>query len=181
MVKLMENGRYYAFISWEQRQKAEINGIDYMNLFNRVYTLGWDVEKAITTPIRRRPTRGEQYGQETLDNLKKYNIKYNTFISRIRHGWDIKEACTTPPLSGIQRGKRMTEKFEKKGYKGGLKKEHFEIAKKNGIEKLTVYNRVSNLRWDIERAITEPLNLEKCGYYTKLRNKQLARMKELEG
>lgn len=34
----------------------------------------------------------------------------------------------------------------------------FEIAKKNGISRNNVRNRVENLFWDIERAITEPVN-----------------------
>ena len=177
MAKLLENGRYYAFISNEQREQAEKNGIDYVNLLNRVHQLGWDVERAISTPIMKRPTRGEQYGQEILDNLEKNNIKYHTFISRIRLGWDKLEASTTPIMSGKERGARYTRKCEEKGYKGGLKKEHFEIAKANGISKITVYNRVSGLKWSIERAITEPLNHHKSGYYTKLRNKQLAKLK----
>lgn len=33
--------------------------------------------------------------------------------------------------------------------------EHYDIAKQNGIKELTVYNRVNNLGWSIQRAITE--------------------------
>lgn len=33
--------------------------------------------------------------------------------------------------------------------------EHYTIAKQNGIKELTVHNRVNNLGWSVERAITE--------------------------
>lgn len=38
-----------------------------------------------------------------------------------------------------------------------ITKEHYEIAKKNGIGKHNVWQRVNEYFWSIERAITEPV------------------------
>ncbi len=162
---------YRTGITYKDLEIAEENGISESNVKNRVYTLGWDVDKAITTPVYRKGTLKEIYGEEVCDNLKKNCILKETFYSRLRIGWSVKDASTIPPLTPKQRGKRMVEKYEKRGYKGGLLKEHFDIAKSNGISKLTVYNRVNTLRWDIEKAITEPVDHARSGYLTKLKAK----------
>lgn len=164
--------RYY--IEEKDFIKAEENGIDRVNVQNRVYGNGWAVDKAITTPLRKRKNGESIYTKEVLRNLEKYGLSKEVFYARRRKGWTIKEASTTPLLTAKEIGARRKAKLGIEGYKGGLTQYHFDKALEIGLSKQTVYNRVNSLNWSIERAISEPLNLQKCGYYTKLRNKQKA-------
>ncbi len=41
-----------------------------------------------------------------------------------------------------------------------ITEEHYKIAEQNGIDRNNVYQRVWTLDWDIDRAITKPLNAE---------------------
>ncbi|HSH26050.1 MAG TPA: hypothetical protein VLA13_11040 [Massilibacterium sp.] len=50
------------------------------------------------------------------------------------------------------------------------KKEHFKIAKKNGIGEMTVYSRVNN-GWSIEEAITRKVQKKKNGKWLELARK----------
>lgn len=67
--------------------------------------------------------------------------------------------------------------FEYLGYK--LFKEEVNIAKSNNIPISIVKNRINNLGWDIERAISEPVN--KNGNYSKLYTTEQKEIAEKNG
>lgn len=61
----------------------------YDTIHNRIYSLGWDVDKAIETP--------SQQEKSLMSKCKEHNIKYNTVLTRIhRYGWDEEKALNTP-------------------------------------------------------------------------------------
>ena len=71
---------------------------------------------------------------------KANKISSGTFRQRRAKGATPKEAATTPLLNK----------------KSGLTKEHYQIAKKNGIPPGLAYQRYEVLFWSIEDAITAP-------------------------
>lgn len=82
------------FITEEQYKIAEKNNINRNVAFKRVYYLNWSIEKAITTPIRRKITT------QQLIIAKKNGITAKCVSVRVNiHGWDIEKAITTPMVS----------------------------------------------------------------------------------
>lgn len=153
--------RYY-YLTDEDRAIAEANGIKRTTLLERIYSLGWSIEKAITTPPKNRPF---VIDEETAKLLKKNGIKEITFKNRVkRYGWSIEKARTTPTLeiSEICTMKKPPL----------VSREQYIIAESNGISRSTVYHRVSIRGWNIEKAITTPpLSKNQIKYGKKLRER----------
>ena len=80
------------------KKLCESLGIPYDCTHNRIYNLGWSVEKAITTPSQRETSLAKK--------CREHGIKYDTVLARMyRYGWDEEKALTTP-----LRNQRKTEK-----------------------------------------------------------------------
>ncbi|WP_416808668.1 hypothetical protein [Bacillus thuringiensis] len=110
--------RYYGpVITDEDYEKAAKNGIGKSNVYQRVNVYGWELERAITVPIRKRKGRINA-GMITL--AERNGISMPTLFKRIKNGMDPYEAATKP-----------------KGYAA-----HLELARKNGIKDVTFYQRV---------------------------------------
>ncbi len=71
---------------------AESNGISKNTLKHRISQLGWEIEKAITTPII---IKKNKY----LDQARKNGINENTYYSRIEQGWSKEDASTIKTMS----------------------------------------------------------------------------------
>lgn len=122
---------------------AEANGISKDNAYQRVYTYGWDVEKAITEPLKRQIDIKSQW--EKYKDASK--VAKSTFYGRLAKGWESEKAALTPPI---------LNKSEDKYPDSKIKAEHIKIAEANGITRNTLISRVHTYKWDIERATTEP-------------------------
>ncbi|WP_144513656.1 hypothetical protein [Bacillus mycoides] len=111
--------KYYGPVITEgDYEKASKNGISKSNVYQRVNEYGWEVERAITVPIRNR--KGEiSAGMITL--AERNGISKPTYYKRIKTGMDPYEAATKP-----------------KGYAA-----HLELARKNGIKDATFYQRIT--------------------------------------
>jgi hypothetical protein len=108
---------YEPVITYEDYEKAAKNGINKSNVYQRVVEYGWNLERAITVPVRRR--KGEiNAGMITI--AERNGISKPTFFKRVKSGMDPYEAATKP-----------------KGYEAYL-----ELARKNGIKDVTFYQRV---------------------------------------
>lgn len=84
---------YSWYISPEEYNQAEKNGICRSTLEDRIRQRGWSKTKAINTPVR----GYETWSPELIESLKENNIPFSTFTSRIYSlGWDRKKASTTP-------------------------------------------------------------------------------------
>ena len=121
-------------ISSEQYQIAESNGIGRKTLHTRVYSNDWEIERAITQPVRKEPS----IWHEWKDVAK---VNRAAFYVRISRGMTPEEAALTPP------GRRN---------KGKLTKADYERAAANGIAKGTLEGRVYVFKWDVERGVTQP-------------------------
>ena len=130
----MNMGENYYYITPEHIEIAEKNGISYETLKERVYRLGWHVDKAATKPLRRKiivPDELMKIADEI--GIEKYNIG-----NRLRQGWRIEEACTKP---------------KKKGYPRQYPDWVYKKADENGIRYNTVNKRVKN-GFSLEMACT---------------------------
>lgn len=82
------------YLTQQDYDIAQQNGIGRQNLYQRYYMYDWDKERAMTEPIhkRERPERSEWV------NVAKANgVSDNLFCMRINKlGWSVRKAATTP-------------------------------------------------------------------------------------
>lgn len=145
---------YRFYITPEEYEIAEANGIDREIVNIRVRLWAWRVEDAISIP-----KRPQQDRKKWAKIAKENGIGYRTFMNRIHGlGWDEERAATTPILD---RYEVIREIADKKGRK--VPREYLELAKKNGIPDRLVFTRVRR-GWDFEKAATTPpLSRQECG------------------
>lgn len=93
----MEGKRYF-YITPEDFKIAEENGISKDTLIMRVRKLGWDVDKAITKPVRIK----RKFTEEEIKTMKENGIDRNTVSCRLQWGWTLEEAITKPKKRGRQ-------------------------------------------------------------------------------
>ncbi|WP_226085665.1 hypothetical protein [Mesobacillus sp. S13] len=129
------------YLTDEDYEIAEKNGINRRLAYQRFYMQNFSKRRAITQPVKKSYPELQKFRKIALEN----GIKHTTFISRIKDGWTPEEACVRPLGYKRPKPKKYTD-------------EHLAIAAKNGIKATTVKNRVGNLRWPIEKAITYPVN-----------------------
>ena len=86
---------YNYYITPEEYEEAEKNGITYDHVNTRVRGLGWDKERAITQPVKKYKRKRKNL-QKWAKVATKNGIPYTTFHSRIEKGMDHKEAATKP-------------------------------------------------------------------------------------
>lgn len=82
-----------------QKHIADKNGVNRKALSNRL-RYGWDVERAITTPLNNQSDITQFYGikfsAEQIEIARKNGIGKMTLKSRCRKGWDLERAITQP-------------------------------------------------------------------------------------
>lgn len=84
---------YDEVIMYEHYEIAEKNGISKENVYQRVKSYGWSIERAITTPIGSRWLgKYKGFHKTALKN----GISLNSFYSRVRLGWKLEDAATKP-------------------------------------------------------------------------------------
>lgn len=96
------------------------------------------------------------YKGETLtiaEWARKYDIPMQRLHSRLRNaGWDIEKALTTPRL--ITREGREQYTFN------GVTSNIFQLAKLAGLRPMTVYYRIKDHGWTVEKALTTPIQYQ---------------------
>src|SRR5699024_10941144 len=83
------------YITPEEYEIAEKNGIDGWNLERRIRYLGWSKQKAIYTPKRKRDTRYSSLAKKAIKN----GITRKAFYMRIKRGMCPIKASEKPMLS----------------------------------------------------------------------------------
>ena len=92
----------YWYITPDDFERAAKNGINKDTLRQRVRTLGWDIERAIKSPLK----KVRNIPQELLEEAKRKGITRHLISGRISQGWSVEKACTTETMSvGRPRGK----------------------------------------------------------------------------
>ncbi|MCC3939760.1 MULTISPECIES: hypothetical protein [Bacillus cereus group] len=88
---------YDYYITPEEYEIAEKNGVCASTLRSRIYDLCWSKERAIDTP----PIKNHLW-REVKDVALSNGIAMKTFEKRIKLGWDFERAINTPILSRSQ-------------------------------------------------------------------------------
>ena len=148
----MENKRYF-YTTPEDFKIAEENGISKDTLLSRVRKLGWDVDKAITTPVRAK----RKFTKEEIKTMEENGVNQNIAANRMYWGWNLEEAITKPK----KRGRQYV-------YPEWVYKE----ANKNGISYSALGNRIRR-GMSLEEACTKKT-------ITKLEALEIARKKHKE-
>lgn len=118
----MEGKRYF-YITPEDYKIAEENGISKDTLLSRVRKLGWDVDKAITKPVRVK----RKFTEEEIKTMEENGVNQNIAANRMYWGWTLEEAIT---------------KSKKKGRQYVYPEWVYKEADKNGISYSALGNRI---------------------------------------
>lgn len=139
---------YDFYITPDEYEIAESNGICKSTLEKRVHDLMWDKKQAITEkPYKPNRNLDKKY----IELAKQNGINIETFASRItKLGWNYELAATTPTLNNVVVLSNARENKRK------YPKEHLELAIKNGIKRRTFYTRIERGMTSFEAA-TIPL------------------------
>ena len=93
----MGDKRYF-YITPEDFKIAEENGISKEVVITRVRKLGWDVDKAITKPVRAK----RKFTKEEIKTMEENGVDRNTVACRLKWGWTLEESLTRPKKRGRQ-------------------------------------------------------------------------------
>ena len=93
----MGNKRYF-YITPEDFKIAEENGIPEYVVTTRVRKLGWDIDRAITKPVRGK----RKFTEEEIKIMEENGVDRNTASCRLKWGWTLEEALTKPKKRGRQ-------------------------------------------------------------------------------
>lgn len=161
----------FHYITPEDTTTAEKNGITHNALYQRVHSYGWDIDRAITQPMK----RDIPFHSEWIDTAKNNGIKLSVFRARVRNqGWDEETAATTPILSSVECGIRSGDK------KNIFTEEQIKKMENLGLSRSTVRQRINSYGWSIEDAVNTPtLSLSERAKRARIgtikRKKELAR------
>ena len=133
------------YISPEEFEEAEKRGLSYKTVYSRFYYYNWSKERALTEPKKDRKTK---LTQEQIKTAASNGINIVCLRLRLSNGWSMEEAINKPK--------------QKSGRKNVIEDELYELAKKNGINRVTFYSRVKLLGWSIDRALNTPVRGNVC-------------------
>ena len=134
---------YCFYITPEEYEAAEQNGISAETLTRRIRDLAWDKQIAISTPPRGR--RDLSYYHKLAEAN---GIPHKTFTGRMRRIWD-PERAATQPVAGVG---QITEMLNKRWDTERIyPKEYVELAERNGIQYRTFQWRMRH-GWTLEDA-----------------------------
>ncbi|KIN55623.1 hypothetical protein [Bacillus subtilis] len=144
------------YITPQEYERAAKNGIDKIRLERRIRFSGWDKERAITTPVKKRKPKSK-WADVAVSN----GIHRNLFFARVnRLGWDEEKAATTP-ASDVRENMKKVQKHSSRNKHYRHSPELIALAESNGIKYLTYINRVNNCGMDPYEAAVTPLRTRK--------------------
>ena len=131
---------------------ARAYGLPAGTVYTRLHTYGWDLEKALTTPLMKGPKqkacrdhKGKEY--PSLKEMgEAYGVPCNTVYSRMKKGWDLERILTPaaprPKVWKDHTGKQYpTQKAMAEAY--GIPNDVLSVRLTHG--------------WDLESALTTPV------------------------
>ncbi|WP_173130527.1 hypothetical protein [Paenibacillus tritici] len=140
---------YDFYITPEEYARAAANGIKANTLEVRVRCLGWDKERAMTTPPRRVSDHSAWHALAESNGISKhlFRVRVN------RNGWS-PERAATEPLTTKDRRRELV--LQAKSYQLKYPPEVLARAAANGVRPDTFYARIHR-GWDVDRAADTPL------------------------
>lgn len=96
---------------------------------------------------------GKMYSPEELLVFSKIkNLTTHDITTRLDHGWDIEDVLSKPKMR-----RNITVEYKGKSY---LYKELVSLSNVPDLTARDLFNRVENLGWNIDRALTQPKNVK---------------------
>lgn len=139
----------YDYITPDDYEQAELNGISAQLLEQRVRSFLWDVDKAVMTPKKQQRSFKKTWAK-WKEIATENGIDRDAFTNRVRSlGWDEEVAATTK--KGVRSRGRWTD-------------EELETARRNGIDGSSMSiprMRINQLGWSREEALSTPKLTEK--------------------
>lgn len=135
------------YLTEEDYKIAESNGISERLAKFRYEQCAWEKERAITQA----PRVTENLWPAYKETAKKNGVAQSTFYGRMYRGWDVDRAASTPPVDPKEGGRRKAYKRVQ------IPEEIYELAKKNGIRRTTVWQRIQRYGFSFEEAATTPI------------------------
>lgn len=131
-------GRTQSVAAWARELE-----LPFEMLWNRLHTLRWPIERALSAPAdaRHRTFRGERLSLAALG--RRFGISPDTIRARLRYGWTLERAVTTPtgPLGTNQfKGTTMAA-----------------LARAAGLSKSALHQRLK-AGWDLGTALSTPID-----------------------
>lgn len=138
-------------------------GIPDSTVQNRLYKLGYDIERALTEPTKTQHTIGKTC-HDHLGNIYeskatmccKYGIPRNVFHRRIKEGWSLEKALTTPPSRKNGQGRVIYD------HKGNPYSSVAEMCNAYHID-FAMYGSRIRMGWSLEKALTTPPEIVTIG------------------
>ena len=139
------------YITPEEYDVAESNGIPRTTLEQRVRDLLWDKQRAITEPPKEMSKGYEKYARKALG----IGVSRNAFYTRVQRGWSLERAAATPVK---ETGKKFLDEQRKLSIQKTRKYPDwvYEELDKNNIKRCTFWQRVNTHKWSVEKACTTP-------------------------
>ena len=141
------NHLYY--VTPEEYDIAEQNGISRILVWERKYRYGWKNEKCITEPVRQYRNVPKRF----KDKAKELGISNAAACVRMGRGWSMEAAYTTPLITEAEKQERA-RKAKKKRRK--FTDEEYKIMEQNGVKVKLAHQRIRENGWDRELAISIP-------------------------
>ncbi|MEK4713444.1 hypothetical protein [Sporosarcina sp. FSL K6-5500] len=128
----------YDYITPKDYETAEANGISKRAVYQRVATYQWDIDRAVTQPLRNISSFGLAW-VKWEETATKNGIARNRFYHRIKiDGWSEEKAATQKAKTG-----RWTE-------------QQLEVMEVNNLTPNTVNMRITKMGWTEEKALNTP-------------------------
>ncbi|BCG57466.1 hypothetical protein [Paenibacillus sp. URB8-2] len=138
---------YEFYITPEEYERAEANGVSRMRLEYRIRSWAWEKERAITTPPRPMQDRSEWRKVAEANDIPR-----KLFYQRIlKYGWSEERAATQPIATDVDRARHGRLGMEAARVHPA---EYIDLARKNGVPYKRFAWRVRH-GWSYERAATE--------------------------
>lgn len=133
------------YITPTDYETAKHNGINARLATDRVRTLGWNIERAITSKPRQTTDK-----RKWTDLAKLNNISRGAFYGRVARGMSMDQASTTPVMDKKTLINNIA--IAKRKYP----KEYEDMAVANGINKNAFVSRMKR-KWNVLDAATRPM------------------------
>lgn len=136
------------YITPEEYETAEKNGISSWTLEVRVRDLLWDKGRAITEL----PQYKDYSNSKMADIAESNGIKRGTFFARVRRGMSPEKAATKKM---VDRKKWSNDMRKRRRYK--YPKHYYKTAKKHGVPTRVMDYRLQSGNFTLEQALTMPV------------------------
>lgn len=137
------------YITPEEYERAEANGVSYRQLNWRIREAVWEKERAITTPPRKLTDRGKWRKIAEANGINRSLF----YVRVINQGWDEERAATTPLPTAEEKTAGALKAMEAQRVYSA---EYIAAARANGIPYKT-FNWRMHHGWGYERASTQPI------------------------